>query len=54
MSNTYKVKCKCNHPFQDKTYGNNTRIANGTSKIYPDGSRDVRCTVCNSIYRVSK
>lgn len=51
---TYKVKCKCNHDFQDVTYGKGIRVANPTSKVYPDGVIEVRCTVCNTVHRVSK
>lgn len=51
---TYRIKCKCQHNFQDKTYGVGVRVANPTSKQFPDGSLDVRCTVCNSVHRVSK
>lgn len=51
---TYRIKCKCSHEFQDKTYGNNVRVANPTSKVFPDGTIDVRCTVCNSVHRLPK
>ena len=29
-------------------------LANPTSKVYPDGMIDVRCTVCNAIHKVKK
>lgn len=51
---TFKVICKCKHDFQDTVYGKNVRLANPTSKIYPDGMIDVRCTVCNVIHKVRK
>jgi len=51
---SFKVFCKCKHDFQDKTVGNGIRFANPTSKQYPDGTIDVRCTVCNTIHKVKK
>ena len=51
---TFKVNCKCQHKFQEETYGKNTRLANPTAKMYPDGTIDVRCTVCNTIHKVKK
>ena len=51
---SYKVLCNCSHPFQEILYGKNTRIANPTSKQHPDGTIEVRCTVCNKIHRVKK
>lgn len=48
---TYRVFCKCSHSFQDSKYGKSVRIANPTSKRFPDGTIDVRCTVCNTIHR---
>lgn len=51
---TYKVACKCAHKEQDALYGKNVRIANPTSKVYPDGMIEVRCTVCNAIHKVKK
>ena len=48
---SFKVLCRCSHEFQDKTYGKNVRVANLTTKKYPDGTIDVRCTVCNTIHK---
>jgi hypothetical protein len=49
---TYKVFCKCKHEFQDKTYGTNVRIANPRAGKKPDGTVDVRCTVCNVVHTI--
>jgi hypothetical protein len=46
------VRCVCKHEWQDKRYGNQMRIANATAKG-DDNSREVRCTVCKTIHRVS-
>ena len=51
---TKKVKCKCVHEYQDKLYGKNIRVTTPTSRVYPDGSQEVRCTVCSTIHKVSK
>jgi hypothetical protein len=55
-----KIQCKCEskHPgdaasFQDRRYGSGVRIATPTAKG-DDKSRDVRCTVCGSVQRISK
>lgn len=48
---SFKVLCNCKHEFQDKEHGNRVRVANPTSKKYPDGTIDVRCTVCNTIHK---
>ena len=40
-------QCKCNHEFQDKQYGKNSRLHNKTTKGY-------RCTVCGSEKSASK
>jgi LSD1 subclass zinc finger protein len=47
-----KYTCKCNHDFQDNQYGKNVRIYNPTSKKYPDGTQEFRCTVCGTVIRV--
>lgn len=51
---SYKIKCTCNHKVQDELYGNQVRLANPTSKQYPDNTIEVRCTVCNRIERTTK
>lgn len=51
---SFKILCKCNHEFQNQTLGKQVRYANPTSKLYPDGTIDVRCTVCNAIHKVKK
>ena len=51
---SFKVKCSCNHTFQDTEHGKNVRVANPTTKQYPDGIIEVRCTVCNAIHKVKK
>jgi hypothetical protein len=50
----YKVKCSCKHKHQDELYGANIRVANPTTKAFPDGTLEVRCTVCNAIHKVKK
>lgn len=51
---SYKVKCACKHEFQDKEHGSHVRVANPTSRLHPDGQIEVRCTVCNTTYKVKK
>lgn len=48
---SFKILCNCKHEFQDKEHGNRVRVANPTSKKYPDGTIDVRCTVCGTIHK---
>lgn len=38
-----KIKCTCEHEYQDKKYGKGIRMANKTTKENPDY---YRCTVC--------
>ena len=42
---TTKVKCMCEHMYQDKKYGKGIRLANkcGTTNM---GNIKYRCTVC--------
>ncbi len=47
-----RVLCKCTHNQQDAMYGKQVRVANATAKQDKDYA-DVRCTVCNTIHRVS-
>ena len=54
MKTTFKQFCKCQHKFQDETYGKQIRVFNKTSKDHPDGTTEVRCTVCGTIQRVKK
>lgn len=48
------VACKCQNDFQDKRYGKGGRVANGTEKAAPNGSRVVRCTVCKTEHLVNE
>lgn len=50
----YKITCKCKHAYQDKMYGSGVRVANPTSKKYPDGTIDVRCTVCGGMQKIKQ
>jgi len=54
MSTTYKIKCKCNHTFQDTTYGTGVRIATPTTRTPSPSTIEVRCTVCGSSQVVNK
>lgn len=49
---TAKIQCGCQHEFQDKKYGANTRVANTTQKGDQQNT-DVRCTVCSRVQRVA-
>ena len=35
-------KCKCQHEFQDKTYGVGMRV-------HTEGSKGAKCTVCGNV-----
>ena len=39
------IKCKCQHAFQDKTYGFSNRVHNETKKGW-------RCTVCSNEVKI--
>lgn len=54
MATTYKIKCKCNHKFQDETYGKSIRIATPTTRTPSPNTIEVRCTVCGSPQVVNK
>lgn len=43
MSGTKIIKCTCKHDFQDKEYGNQTRVANINEK-----EDSATCTVCGN------
>ena len=45
MATTYKMQCTCKHPFQDKIYGQQVRLAT-PCKGAPQGQQNIRCTVC--------
>jgi len=51
MKNSTKVICTCKHEFQDKTHGQNVRIATVTQKG-TQTSREVRCTACSKVHLV--
>ena len=53
MKTVALVICTCEHTQQDTLHGKNRRVANLTSKIPSDGTREVRCTVCKKIHVVS-
>lgn len=54
MKTVAHVKCTCEHEFQDKTYGNNVRVANLTQKnTGNDNKRIYRCTVCSREHTVT-
>lgn len=43
MSGTKIIKCKCDHKFQDYTYGKSNRLFNVNEK-----QTEAKCSVCNS------
>lgn len=45
MSGTEIRRCKCKHPFQDKTYGKGKRVFNRSSGA-GQGAVSMSCTVC--------
>ena len=53
---TAHVACKCQHKFQDDTYGKGVRVANTLAKKQGDKSDaiDVRCTVCAAIHHIKE
>ena len=52
---TYRVKCSCEHKFQDERYGKGVRVANPMAYKDPK-SKDiqVRCTVCSKVHMVTR
>lgn len=41
------IKCDCKSDFQDKTYGQNTRVANRI--VVKSGDKKIgRCTICGN------
>ncbi len=48
-----KVFCKCQHKFQDETYGKGVRVTTPVNKTIIQGKlTEVRCTVCGVIHKV--
>jgi hypothetical protein len=45
---TKKLKCDCDHEYQDKRYGKKIRLHNFAPKGYKTGP-GWRCTVCKSV-----
>jgi len=46
MSGTKIMKCRCEHAFQDKTYGKENRVHNIMQR---DSKIQYRCTVCKDV-----
>ncbi len=42
------VQCKCDHKFQDDTYGKNKRVANECDN---KTTKEYRCTVCGTKHK---
>lgn len=52
MSSGVKIlKCTCNHPFQDETYGKSNRVFNHADGKGSKKGR-YRCTVCKALKEV--
>ena len=47
QNQTAVVACKCQHPFQDATYGKGQRVTTPDNKAQSTGQFRVRCTVCS-------
>lgn len=54
MNTITKVKCKCQHEWQDSLHGHGVRVANRTQKEPDKDHVEVRCTVCKALHRVHK
>jgi len=48
------VNCKCANDFQDRTYGQQRRVANLTQKNAPKDQKVVRCTVCKTEHTINE
>lgn len=51
---SYKSHCDCKHEFQDKEHGKGVRVCNPTKGSVPQGSKQVRCTVCSKLHTVKE
>ena len=49
MVTTKVLPCKCQHEFQDKTYGKGQRLHNWAEKAFKTAGGGWRCTVCEDL-----